>query len=74
MPSSTNAPAVNADLSLNEVVARVPGALGPLNALGLDLCCGGASSLREAAADAGLPVQALLDAIAGVQDGGEAGR
>lgn len=59
--------ALDADLSLNEVVARVPAALGPLNALGLDLCCGGASSLREAAADAGLSVQALLDAIAGVQ-------
>ena len=58
------APALDPSLTVNEVLARWPAAVTPLNALGVDCCCGGGASLREAAADAGVPLEDLLDALA----------
>lgn len=65
MPSSQPlAPVVDPTLSVNETLRRWPAAVGPLNAFGVDTCCGGAASLEMAAADAGVPVATLLDAVA----------
>ena len=58
----TNAP-LDPTLSVNEVLRRWPAAVASLNALGIDSCCGGASSLREAADEAGIPLAELLGAI-----------
>jgi iron-sulfur cluster repair protein YtfE (RIC family) len=66
MPTPSAAPrhaALDAALTVNEVLARWPAAIAPLNALGVDCCCGGGASLREAAADAGVPLDDLLDAL-----------
>lgn len=51
------------ELSVNEVLRRWPEAVGPLNELGVDTCCGGADSLEEAAAEIGVPVATLVAAI-----------
>lgn len=52
------------DLSVNEILRRWPASVAALNAHGVDTCCGGASSLAEAAAEIGVPVSTLVDAIA----------
>ncbi len=41
------------DLSVNEIVRRWPAAVAALNERGIDTCCGGALSLRDAAGAAG---------------------
>ena len=50
-------------LSVNAVLARWPAAIGPLNAAGIDTCCGGGDSLAVAAAQAGIPIADLIDSI-----------
>ena len=62
MPSPSAAP-LDPALTVNEVLARWPAAIAPLNALGVDACCGGGASLRAAATDAGVPLDDLLDAL-----------
>ena len=65
------APAIDPRLSVNDVLRRWPAAIAPLNALGIDTCCGGAASLEAAAADAGVPLAELLAAVArAASDGG----
>ena len=65
MPASQpTAPLVDPALSVNETLRRWPAAVGPLNAFGIDTCCGGAASLEMAAVDAGVPIDTLLDAVA----------
>ena len=68
MSSSTTDPhgtgaTIDPSLSVNEVLARWPAAGGPLNALGVDCCCGGAASLRDAAVEAGVTLDELLAAL-----------
>jgi iron-sulfur cluster repair protein YtfE (RIC family) len=46
--------------TVNEILARYPGTMGICNAFGLDTCCGGALSLRDAAAEAGANLEQLL--------------
>ena len=46
-----------------EEVQRAPGALAVLQRLGINHCCGAHMTLGEAAAAAGLPVDALLRAL-----------
>lgn len=53
-------PAIDLDTTVSELLALAPDAGGLLNDLGVDTCCGGSSSLREAAVDAGLEPEALL--------------
>jgi iron-sulfur cluster repair protein YtfE (RIC family) len=40
--------------------------MGPLNDAGIDTCCGGAASLRDAASDAGVPLASLTTTLARV--------
>jgi iron-sulfur cluster repair protein YtfE (RIC family) len=55
---------VSADTIVAEV-SRVPGALEVLERMGINHCCGAHLSLREAAASAGVPFDALLRALEG---------
>jgi regulator of cell morphogenesis and NO signaling len=64
MPTHPPAPAIDPALSVNETLRRWPASVRALAAHGIDTCCGGASSLRAAAADAGVPLAELLAAIA----------
>jgi len=57
-------PTIDPALSVNEVLRRWPGAVTALNAYGVDTCCGGANSLSEAAAQAGVSADDLIGAIA----------
>ena len=53
-------------LPLGELARSYPQALGLLRRLRLDYCCGGARTLREAAAERGLDVQQIQQEIAGL--------
>ena len=53
-----------AGLALGELARSHPQALGLLRQLRLDYCCGGARTLREAAAERGLELQQLEQQIA----------
>ena len=58
-----DAPALCATLTVNETLLRFPNAVKVFNAFGVDACCGGAATLAEAADDAGIPLELLLDAL-----------
>lgn len=51
------------ELSINEIIRRWPSTMGTLNEFGIDTCCGGAASLREAAREAGVPLASLTTAL-----------
>ena len=46
--------------SINELLRRRPESVAILNAYGVDTCCGGASSIADAAREEGIDLQALL--------------
>ena len=50
-------------LTVNDVMACWPQTIQLLNVLGVDTCCGGGESLREAARHAGIPLTVLLAAV-----------
>lgn len=50
--------------TVNEIVARFPQTAAVFNRFGLDTCCGGGVSVREAAARDGLDVDQVLEALA----------
>jgi iron-sulfur cluster repair protein YtfE (RIC family) len=56
-------PPVLAEQTVAEVARRRPGALETMKAMGINHCCGAHLSLREAAAAAGIPLDALLAAL-----------
>jgi regulator of cell morphogenesis and NO signaling len=62
-------PTLSPDRTLNELVALEPRLLLVLNAHGLDTCCGGAHTLREAARRHDLDLAALLAALDAAQAG-----
>jgi iron-sulfur cluster repair protein YtfE (RIC family) len=55
---------VTADTTVEDV-KRAPGALDVLQRFGINHCCGAHLPLREAAAAAGVRVEAVLAALAG---------
>jgi regulator of cell morphogenesis and NO signaling len=55
----------DAQLSVNTIISRFPESLAAFNALGVDTCCGGASSLADAARDAGISLDDLVAAVEG---------
>ena len=69
-PDAPDAPAISATWSVNDTILRVPDAVKVFNAFGVDACCGGAATLAQAAADANVPVAALLDALAKAAESG----
>ena len=67
--------AVDANETLNELVARAPDALPVLQRFGLDTCCGGALTLAVAAQHHDLVLDELLAAIAeALAEGAASGR
>lgn len=55
--------AIDAEMTLNELVARAPEALPVLQRFGLDTCCGGALTLAVAAQHHELELPELLAAL-----------
>lgn len=54
---------ITADLTVGDVAHRYTGALDTMKAMGINHCCGASLTLREAAASAGVALDALLDAL-----------
>lgn len=50
-------------LTVNELLARYPLSGSVLNAFGLDTCCGGLLSIRDAAIEAGAAPEQVLSAL-----------
>lgn len=61
--SLVSAVAIDPEWSVNELLARYPAAASVLNAHGVDSCCGGASSLADAARAEQLDLATLLAAL-----------
>ena len=54
---------ISADLTVGDVAQRYPGSLETMKAMGINHCCGAHLTLREAAASAGIALDALLDTL-----------
>ena len=64
--SPTRAPgalAISPTWTVNDTILQVPNAVKVFNAFGVDACCGGAATLVQAAADARVPIDTLLEAL-----------
>jgi iron-sulfur cluster repair protein YtfE (RIC family) len=55
---------IDPTLTISAVLGRYPATLAVFNARGLDACCGGGLTLRDAAARHGLDLAELLAALA----------
>lgn len=64
---ATAAPAIDPGRSLGQIAVELPGATAVFRRLKLDFCCGGQVSLRQAAADKGLDLQALVQELSALQ-------
>lgn len=60
---------LDATITVNETIRRFPGTVSVFNSLGVDSCCGGEATLREAAVKAGTDENAMLAALAAATDG-----
>ena len=56
---------IDPTLTVNEVVRRHPVALRVFTAFGVEACCRGGTPLPQAALDANVPLDELLDALEG---------
>jgi iron-sulfur cluster repair protein YtfE (RIC family) len=54
---------IHGDTTVNQLLERDPELGATLNALGIDTCCGGGLTLREAAQAAGVPLATVLRAL-----------
>ena len=63
MAVGTDLPPVRAEQTVADVTHQRPGALEILKEMGINHCCGAHLSLREAAASAGVSLEALLAAL-----------
>lgn len=54
---------IDPDWSVNATIQRFPSTVAVFNEYGVDACCGGAATLREAALEAGVAADQLLDAL-----------
>jgi regulator of cell morphogenesis and NO signaling len=60
---------VDPDATLNQLVVANPAVLAVLHRHGLDTCCGGGLTLREAAARHSLDLEHLLAELSAVRSG-----
>ena len=65
----TTAPAINPEHAIGQIAVALPGATAVFRRLKLDFCCGGQVSLRQAAADKGLDLDALVRELEGLHHG-----
>ena len=49
--------------TVNEIIAKYPGAVSVFNAFGIDACCGGDASLEDAARRDGADLTELTEAL-----------
>ena len=54
---------IDPEWSVNATVQRFPSTVAVFNEYGVDACCGGAATLREAALDAGVALDQLVEAL-----------
>jgi regulator of cell morphogenesis and NO signaling len=54
---------VDAEMTLNQIVVLRPEAVSVLNRYGMDTCCGGGLSLKEAARRHGVELEVLLEEL-----------
>ena len=64
--------AVDADQAIGQIAVQLPGATAIFRRLKLDFCCGGQASLRQAAADKGLDLPAVLQELSALHRSDEA--
>ena len=62
MAQAAGAP-ITADLTVGDVAQHYAGALDIMKEMGINHCCGAHLTLREAAASAGVALDALLDML-----------
>ncbi len=60
-------PALSAEQAIGQIAVELPGATAVFRRLKLDFCCGGQLSLRQASADKGLDLQAVMDELSTLQ-------
>ena len=58
---------VDAEQSIGQIAVQLPGATAVFRRLKLDFCCGGQVSLKQAAGDKGLDVNAVLGELSALQ-------
>ncbi|MBN8557130.1 MAG: iron-sulfur cluster repair protein YtfE [Proteobacteria bacterium] len=63
----TARPALSAEQAIGQIAVELPGATAVFRRLKLDFCCGGQLSLRQASADKGLDLQAVMDELSSLQ-------
>jgi regulator of cell morphogenesis and NO signaling len=63
MDATTSKMGILAERMVNEVIRTHPATVEAFNRFGIDACCGGAASIREAAVRDGADPDALLAAL-----------
>lgn len=63
MTVSTPTRPIQAEDAIGQIAVDVPGATAVFRRLKIDFCCGGQISLRQATADMGLDLQAVIDEL-----------
>jgi len=63
--TQTRTEPITAELTVSDVAHHYPGRLDTMKEMGINHCCGAHLTLREAAASAGITLEALLKALNG---------
>lgn len=58
---------INSSQAIGQIAVQLPGATAIFRRLKLDFCCGGQVSLRQAAGEKGLDLQAVVDELSALQ-------
>ena len=58
---------INSSQAIGQIAVQLPGATAVFRRLKLDFCCGGQVSLRQAAGDKGLDLQAVVQELSSLQ-------
>ncbi len=67
MNASVSPATVDPSQAIGQMAVQLPGATAVFRRLKLDFCCGGQVSLRQASADQGLDLQAVVDELSALQ-------
>ena len=67
MRVSTPTRPIQAQDAIGQIAVDIPGATAVFRRLKIDFCCGGQISLRQAATDMGLDLQAVIDELAALR-------
>ena len=67
MSISNPALAISPEWAIGQIAVDIPGATAVFRRLKIDFCCGGQVSLRQATADKGLDLQAVMDELAALK-------